>query len=173
MDYCDVFISCLDSHSDGTHSLQSIHCWDTDAVTHFYKLIYILDGLRVSTCTVTIPLTSLTETVLSVELCLFFLALSWFAALLFCKQCSRIPACVIEPLDMVAVSAKDSHSTTVKRFIRTTSRVCVCVCVCEGRCMINIACSTAYLCLCIKTRCYFVLPVCDLVCCLSKLNLNL
>ncbi len=33
----DVFISCLDSHSDGTHSLQSIHCWDTDAETHFYK----------------------------------------------------------------------------------------------------------------------------------------
>ncbi len=28
VDYCDVFISCLDSHSDGTHSLQSIHCWD-------------------------------------------------------------------------------------------------------------------------------------------------
>ncbi len=26
-----------DSHSDGTHSLQSIHCWDTDAVMHFYK----------------------------------------------------------------------------------------------------------------------------------------
>ncbi len=24
-DYCDVFISCLDSHSDGTHSLQRIH----------------------------------------------------------------------------------------------------------------------------------------------------
>ncbi len=24
MDYCDVFISCLDSHSDGTHSLQGI-----------------------------------------------------------------------------------------------------------------------------------------------------
>ncbi len=36
VDYCDVFISCLDSHSDGTHSLQSIHCWDTDAETHFY-----------------------------------------------------------------------------------------------------------------------------------------
>ncbi len=34
---CDVFISCLDSHSDGTHSLQSIHCWDSDAETHFYK----------------------------------------------------------------------------------------------------------------------------------------
>ncbi len=37
VDYCDVFISCLDSHSDGTHSLQSIHCWDSDAVTHFSK----------------------------------------------------------------------------------------------------------------------------------------
>ncbi len=23
VDYCDVFISCFDSHSDGTHSLQS------------------------------------------------------------------------------------------------------------------------------------------------------
>ncbi len=25
MNYCDVFISCLDSHSDGTHSLQRNH----------------------------------------------------------------------------------------------------------------------------------------------------
>ncbi len=25
VDYSDVFISCLNSHSDGTHSLQSIH----------------------------------------------------------------------------------------------------------------------------------------------------
>ncbi len=25
VDYCDVFIGCLDSYSDGTHSLQSIH----------------------------------------------------------------------------------------------------------------------------------------------------
>ncbi len=25
VDYCDGFISCLDSHSDGTHSLQRIH----------------------------------------------------------------------------------------------------------------------------------------------------
>ncbi len=24
VDYCDVFISCLDSHSDGTHSLQTV-----------------------------------------------------------------------------------------------------------------------------------------------------
>ncbi len=37
VDYCDVFISCLDYHSDGTHSLQRIHCWDTDAMLHFSK----------------------------------------------------------------------------------------------------------------------------------------
>jgi len=30
-----MFLS--DSHSDGTHSLQSIRCWDTDAETHFSK----------------------------------------------------------------------------------------------------------------------------------------
>ncbi len=37
VDYCGVFISCLDSHSDGTHSLQRIHCWATDAMLHFSK----------------------------------------------------------------------------------------------------------------------------------------
>ncbi len=37
VDYCDVFISCSDSHSDGTHSLQSIHCWASDAMLHFSK----------------------------------------------------------------------------------------------------------------------------------------
>ncbi len=37
MDYCDVFISCLDSHSDGTHSLQSIHWRTSDAMLHFSK----------------------------------------------------------------------------------------------------------------------------------------
>ncbi len=47
-----MFLS--DSHSDGTHSLQSIHCWDTDAMLYFIQIwwrnkhIYILDGLRVS-----------------------------------------------------------------------------------------------------------------------------
>ncbi len=30
-------ISCLDSHSDGTHSLQSIHCWASDGMTHVPK----------------------------------------------------------------------------------------------------------------------------------------
>ncbi len=44
VDYCDVFISSLDSCSDGTHSLQRIHWWASDE-----KLIYILDDLRVST----------------------------------------------------------------------------------------------------------------------------
>ncbi len=58
VDYCDVFISCLDSHSDGTHSLQMIHWWASDAMLDFSKsvlmkkqthLLYILDGLRVRT----------------------------------------------------------------------------------------------------------------------------
>ncbi len=42
-------------YSDGTHSLQSIHFWDTDAETHFSKSVLmkkqtclILDGLSVS-----------------------------------------------------------------------------------------------------------------------------
>ncbi len=34
VDYCNVFISCLDSHSDGTHSLQSIHYWARDVMLH-------------------------------------------------------------------------------------------------------------------------------------------
>ncbi len=44
---CDVFISCLGSHSDGTHSLQRIHWWASDVILHFSKsvlmnkLIYI------------------------------------------------------------------------------------------------------------------------------------
>ncbi len=53
--YCDVFISCLDSNSDGTHSLQSIHWWASDVMLNFSnlfwwrnKLICILDGLRLS-----------------------------------------------------------------------------------------------------------------------------
>ncbi len=37
VDYCDVFISCLDSHSDGTHSLQSLHCWASDVMLYFSK----------------------------------------------------------------------------------------------------------------------------------------
>ncbi len=37
VDYCDAFISCLDSHSDGTHSLQRIYCWVSDLMLHFSK----------------------------------------------------------------------------------------------------------------------------------------
>ncbi len=32
VDYCYVFVSCLDSHSDGTHSLQRIHWWAYDVI---------------------------------------------------------------------------------------------------------------------------------------------
>ncbi len=47
-----VFISCLDSHSDGTHSLQRVHWWTSDVISPNLlqwgnKLI--LNGLRVST----------------------------------------------------------------------------------------------------------------------------
>ncbi len=53
VDYFDVFISCLDSHSDGTHSLQRIHCWDSDAtflqIWWRNKLISILGDPKVST----------------------------------------------------------------------------------------------------------------------------
>ncbi len=31
------FISCFDSYSDGTHSLQRIHCWASDVMLHFSK----------------------------------------------------------------------------------------------------------------------------------------
>ncbi len=38
--YCDVFISCLDSHSDGTHSLHRIHWWRvSDVMLHFSKSV--------------------------------------------------------------------------------------------------------------------------------------
>ncbi len=37
VDYWDVFISCLDSHSDGTHSLQRIHWWASDVILNYSK----------------------------------------------------------------------------------------------------------------------------------------
>ncbi len=51
----DVFISCLDYHSGGTHSLQSIHWWASDLMLHFSKSVPLkkqtlfLDGLQLST----------------------------------------------------------------------------------------------------------------------------
>ncbi len=39
MDYCDVFIRSLDSHSDGTHSLQIIHWWVSDGMLNFSKSV--------------------------------------------------------------------------------------------------------------------------------------
>ncbi len=44
LDYCDAFnafIICLDSHSDGTHSLQRIHCWASDVMLNFSKSVQI------------------------------------------------------------------------------------------------------------------------------------
>ncbi len=37
--YCDGFISCLDSHSDGTHSLQRVHWWSSDVMLNFSKSV--------------------------------------------------------------------------------------------------------------------------------------
>ncbi len=37
--YCDVFISCLDSHSDGIHLLQRIHWWASDVMVNVSKKI--------------------------------------------------------------------------------------------------------------------------------------
>ncbi len=39
VDYCDVFIGCLDSHSDGTHSLQMIHWWASNVMLNLPKSI--------------------------------------------------------------------------------------------------------------------------------------
>ncbi len=40
MDYLlTIFINCLDSHSDGTHSLQMIHWWASDVMQNFIKSV--------------------------------------------------------------------------------------------------------------------------------------
>ncbi len=39
VDYCDVLWAILDSHSDGTHSLQRIHWWASDVMLHFSKSV--------------------------------------------------------------------------------------------------------------------------------------
>ncbi len=39
VDYCEVYISCLNSHSDGTHSLQRILWWASDVTLHFSKSV--------------------------------------------------------------------------------------------------------------------------------------
>ncbi len=46
VDYCDAFISCLDSHSDGTHSLQRILWWATYLFWWRSKLIFIFKCLK-------------------------------------------------------------------------------------------------------------------------------
>ncbi len=39
VDYCDASISCLDYHSDGTHSLQRIHWWAGDVMLNLSKSV--------------------------------------------------------------------------------------------------------------------------------------
>jgi len=39
VDYCDAFISCLDSHSDGTRSLSWVHWWGSDVMIHFSRSV--------------------------------------------------------------------------------------------------------------------------------------
>ncbi len=39
VDYCDVIISCLNSYSDGTHSLQRIHWWASDVMLNCFKSV--------------------------------------------------------------------------------------------------------------------------------------
>ncbi len=43
---CDVFSSCLDSHSDGTHSMHRIHWWASDVMLNFTKSILIKKHLH-------------------------------------------------------------------------------------------------------------------------------
>ncbi len=43
--YCGVFISCLDSYSDGTHSPQMIHWWASDVMLLFNESILIKQTL--------------------------------------------------------------------------------------------------------------------------------
>ncbi len=40
VDYCGVFISCLDCHIDGTHSLKRIHLWASDVMLQIYIYIF-------------------------------------------------------------------------------------------------------------------------------------
>ncbi len=50
VDCCDFLIICLDSHSDGTHSLQRIHWWASDVMLNFSKSVSDEEtNLRVST----------------------------------------------------------------------------------------------------------------------------
>ncbi len=41
VDYCDGFISCSDSHSVGTHSLQRMHCWASGVMLHWMAWVWI------------------------------------------------------------------------------------------------------------------------------------
>ncbi len=50
VDYCDVFISCLDSQSDGTHSLNRCKWRNAKFIQICSDKETNLDGLRMSKC---------------------------------------------------------------------------------------------------------------------------
>ncbi len=50
VDYSDVFISCLGSHSDGTHSLQRIHWWTSYVILNFSKSFLMKKQTHLPSC---------------------------------------------------------------------------------------------------------------------------
>ncbi len=44
-DYCDVFISCLDSHSDGTHWMQRIYWGASEIILNVSKSVQIKEQI--------------------------------------------------------------------------------------------------------------------------------
>ncbi len=128
VDYCDVFISCLYSHSDGTHSLQRIHWWASDAMLHFSKsdeetnssTSWMARGWRpfqqILICGWTTPLMSMTPPAVACNM--------W-------KLLYRRGKIISEYWQMSVCS---SHSYNLNPLLKTfvlQSCVCVCVCVCS------------------------------------------
>ncbi len=47
VDYRDVFISCLDSHSDGTHSLQRVLCWASNVKWYICAFVQVIHLVQI------------------------------------------------------------------------------------------------------------------------------
>ncbi len=127
--YCDVFISCLDSHSDGTHSLQRIHWWASDGMLHFSKsftmkkkLIYTMDGLRVSRFSGTFRF--LGEQFFKVTLlCLFeyYLSCSVSCSSMWTKKFCKVVKPKVHDISSYCLSQKKIQSP--KRVVRNLNRI--------------------------------------------------
>ncbi len=159
--YCDVFISCLDSHSDGTHSLQRIHWWVSDGMLHFSKsvptkkqtrrmawecvncqqcFIFCVDySFNFSGCQMLVdPLVS--------KWCNTFLINAYIKVHLR-KNVSLWVYCLC-----VCV--------WVRACVRVSVCVCVCVCVCESACVCG---GCVCVCVCVCVRVCVCLCVCECV----------